>query len=193
MKTMTTVAGIFRPDEKIRAFIYDAIIILCGSLLVAYSAQLKFYLPFSPVPVTAQTFVVLVLGVLLGSRRGALTMIAYIAEGALGLPVFAAGYGLAAIVGPTGGYLFGFVVSAYIVGLLAEMGWDRRIITTIAAMIIGEVILLTFGFAWLAVLTNVKTAFVAGFASFIPGDILKIMLASMVLPALWKIIGNQNK
>jgi biotin transport system substrate-specific component len=190
---INTIADVYRPDERVRGLIYDAIIVICGSLLVAFSSQLKFYLPFSPVPVTAQTFVVLVLGILLGSRRGALTMIAYLAEGALGLPVFAGGIGLAAILGPTGGFLFGFIASAYVVGLLAEMGWDRKIVTTIAAMIFGDAIILAFGFAWLSILTNVKTAFVAGFLSFIPGDILKVMIAAMVLPTLWKIIALQKK
>jgi biotin transport system substrate-specific component len=190
---INTIADVYRPDEKVRGLVYDAITVICGSLLVAFSAQLKFYLPFSPVPVTAKTFVVLVLGILLGSRRGALTMIAYLAEGALGLPVFAGGIGLAAILGPTGGFLFGFIASAYIVGLLAEMGWDRKTVTTVAAMIIGDAILLSFGFAWLAILTNVKTAFVAGFLSFIPGDILKVVLAAMVLPTLWKFISRRNQ
>jgi biotin transport system substrate-specific component len=189
---INTIADVYKPDEKVRGLIYDAIIVICGSLLVAFSAQLKFYLPLSPVPVTAQTFVVLVLGILLGSRRGVLTMLAYLAEGAFGLPVFAGGIGLAAILGPTGGYLLGFIVSAYVIGLLAEMGWDRKIVTTIAAMIIADAILLTFGFAWLAILTNVKTAFITGIVSFIPGDILKVMLAAMVLPGLWKLIGGQK-
>jgi biotin transport system substrate-specific component len=189
---ISTIADVYKPDQKVRGLIYDAIIVVCGSLLVAFSAQLKFYLPLSPVPVTAQTFVVLVLGILLGSRRGVLTMLAYLAEGAFGLPVFAGGIGLAAILGPTGGYLLGFIVSAYVIGLLAEMGWDRKIVTTIAAMIIADAILLTFGFAWLAILTNVKTAFITGIVSFIPGDIFKVMLAAMVLPGLWKLIGGQK-
>ena len=193
MQMINTIADVYRPGEKVRGLIYDAIVVICGSLLVALSAQLKFYLPFSPVPVTAQTFVVLVLGLLLGSRRGALTMLAYITEGALGLPVFAGGIGLAVLAGPTGGYLFGFVVSAYVVGLLAEMGWDRKSVTTVAAMILGDVILLTFGFTWFAVLTNIKTAFIAGFASFIPGDIIKIMVAAIVLPGLWKIAASRKQ
>ena len=187
-----TIADVFRPDERVRGLVYDVIIVLCGSFIVALSAQLKFYVPFSPVPVTAQTFAVLVLGILLGSRRGVLTMIAYLAEGAFGLPVFAGGVGLSAILGPTGGFLVGFIASAYVVGMLAEMGWDKRITTTILMMVTGEIVLYTFGVGWLAILTNIKTALVTGLVPFIAGDVLKVMIAAAVLPALWKILGNFN-
>ena len=189
MQMTNTVAGIFRPNEKISAIFYDSLLVVCGSLLVGLSAQVKIYLPFSPVPITGQTFAVLMLGALLGSRRGGLAMLAYLAEGIMGLPVFTAGGGLAALFGPTGGYLFGFVAAAYLVGRLAEKGWDRRVLTTIAAMIIGDAVLLTFGFVWLAVLTNVGTAFLTGVCPFIIGDILKVALAAAVLPAGWKLLG----
>jgi biotin transport system substrate-specific component len=192
MQMTSTVADVFRPNEKISAIIYDSLVILCGSLWVALSARISIYLPFSPVPITGQTFAVLMLGALFGSRRGGLTMLAYLAEGLMGLPVFTAGVGLAAIFGPTGGYLVGFVFAAYLVGRLAERGWDRRILTTIAAMIIGDAVLLTFGSAWLSFLTSVKTAFIAGFVSFIPGDLLKIAIAAFTLPAGWKLLERLN-
>ena len=192
MQMTSTAADIFRPNEKISAIIYDSLVILCGSLLVALSARIRFYLPFSPVPITGQTFAVLMLGAFLGSRRGGLTMLAYLAEGLMGLPVFTATAGLAALLGPTGGYLVGFVFAAYIVGRLAERGWDRHILTAVAAMIIGDAVLLTFGFVWLAVLTSVKTAFIAGFVSFIPGDLLKIAIAAVTLPAGWKLLARLN-
>jgi biotin transport system substrate-specific component len=180
---------VFRPNERTSALLYDAIVVLGGSLLVAISAQIRFYLPFSPVPITGQTFAVLVLGALLGSRRGGLAMLAYLVEGALGLPVFAAGVGLPVIFGPTGGYLVGFVAAAYLVGKLAEKGWDRRVVTTVAAMIAGDAVLLVSGFAWLAILTNIKTALIAGLLFFVPGDILKVALAATVLPMGWKVLG----
>jgi len=192
MQTTNTFADIFRPDERTSAFIYDAIIIICGSLLVGLSAQVKIYLPFSPVPITGQTFAVLMLGALLGSRRGGLAMLVYLVEGLMGLPVFAAGVGLAALFGPTGGYLFGFMPAAYLVGWLAEKDWDRRVLTTIAAMIIGDAVLLTFGFIWLAVLTSVRTAFLTGVCPFIVGDILKVAFAAAVLPAGWKLLTRLN-
>jgi biotin transporter BioY len=183
-----TVIDVFRPDEKISAGFYDAIFIICGSLILGLSAQVKVYLPISPVPITGQTFAVLMLAALLGSRRGVLAIIAYLIEGASGLPVFAGGIGPAVLIGPTGGYLFGFIAVAYVVGRLAEMGWDRRVITTIAAMLAGEIVLYTFGVCWLAIMTNIRIALVVGLYPFIVGDILKIALAAAVLPAGWKLL-----
>jgi biotin transporter BioY len=188
MQMTNTIADIFRPCDRVRGIIFDAIIVICGSLLVGLSAQIKVYLPISPVPVTGQTFAVLMLGALLGSKRGVLAIIAYLAEGAAGLPVFAGGIGLATFIGPTGGYLLGFIAAAYTVGRLAEMGWDRRIITTVAVMFAGEIVLYTFGVCWLAIMTNIRSAFVFGLCPFIVGDILKVVLAAAVLPAGWKLL-----
>lgn len=188
MQTTNTVADVFRPNERTLALVYDAIVIIGGSLLVGLSAQIRFYLPFSPVPITGQTFAVLMLGALLGSRRGGLAMLAYLVEGALGLPVFVGGVGPATLIGPTAGYLVGFVAAAYLVGKLAEKGWDRRVATTVAAMIAGDAVLLTSGFVWLAILTNIKTALIAGLIPFVPGDILKVALAAAVLPMGWKML-----
>jgi biotin transporter BioY len=183
-----TVVDVFRPDEKVSAVLYDAIVVVCGSLILCLSAQVKVYLPISPVPITGQTFAVLMLAALLGSRRGVLAVIAYLAEGIAGLPVFVGGIGLAALIGPTGGYLVGFVAVAYVVGRLAEMGWDRRVSTTVLAMLAGEFVLYTFGVCWLAIMTNIRTALVIGLYPFIVGDILKIALAAAVLPAGWKLL-----
>ncbi len=192
MQISNTVADVFRPDERISAAIYDAILVICGSLLVGLCAQIRIYLPFGPVPITGQTFAVLMLGALLGSRRGGLTMLVYIVEGLMGLPVFTSGVGLMALLGPTGGYLIGFVPAAYLVGRLAERGWDRHVLSTIAAMIIGDVVLLASGFAWLAILTGFRTAFLAGVYPFIPGDLLKVALAAAVLPGGWKLLARLN-
>ena len=146
MLTNVTVAGLLRPCEKKRAGLYDIVLIIGGSLLVGLCAQVAVWLPFSPVPVTGQTFAVLMIGALFGARRGCFTMLAYIAEGAAGLPVFALGRaGLPILLGPTGGYLVGFVAAAYITGLLAEKGWDRRVGTTVLAMLLGSVGMYAFG------------------------------------------------
>ena len=192
MMVKSTIADVFRPDERALAFLYDAIVVICGSLLIGLSAQIRIYLPFSPVPITAQTFAVLILGALLGSRRGGLTMLVYLAEGALGLPVFAAGIGIPVLIGPTGGFVVGFVFAALLVGKLAELGWDRHVLTTIAAMVLGDVVLLSFGFAWLTLLTNIRTAFLAGVYPFIIGDILKVALAAVALPTGWKLLEKLN-
>ncbi|MGA2071444.1 MAG: biotin transporter BioY [Sedimentisphaerales bacterium] len=188
MQMANTIADVFRPGDRTRGIIYDVVIVAFGALILGFSAQVKVYLPISPVPITGQTFAVLMLAALLGSRRGVLVIIAYLMEGVAGLPVFAGGIGPATLIGPTGGYLFGFIAVAYVVGKLAEMGWDRRVSTTIAAMLAGEIVLYTFGVCWLAIMTNIRTAMVIGLYPFIVGDILKIALAATVLPAGWKLL-----
>lgn len=183
-----TVADVFRPGEKTRALVYDAAVIIAGSLLIALSAQLKVLLPFSPVPITGQTFAVLILGALLGARRGALCALVYITQGAIGLPVFAAALGPAALLGPTAGFLIGFVPAAYITGKLAEKRWDRRVTTTILAMVLGNIVIYVFGVAWLTWLTNIKTAILTGLCPFVAGDIFKILAAAAILPTAWKLL-----
>lgn len=188
MLTNASVAGVFRPCRKIYAGLYDISLIVGGSLLIALCAQIKIWLPISPVPVTLQTFAVLMLGALLGSRRGSLCALAYIIEGAAGLPVFALGGGLAVLLGPTGGYLAGFVPAAYITGSLAEKGWDRRVGTTVLAMFLGNASIYAFGLLWLSCLIGAKNALTAGLHPFLIGDCLKIALAAVLLPSGWKLL-----
>ena len=113
-------------------------------------------------PITGQTLAVLLVGATLGSRRGTLAMLAYLAEGAMGLPVFAGAGGAARLIGPTGGYLIGFVVAAFIVGWLAEHGWDRRLLTTALAMLAGNAAIYLFGVSWLAILMAADKALADG-------------------------------
>ncbi len=189
MLTNATVADLLRPCEKRRAIFYDIVLIVGGSLLIGLCAQLRIWLPFSRVPVTGQTFAVLMIGALLGTRRGCFAVLAYITEGVAGLPVFAAGVGFAALRGITGGYLIGFVPAAYIVGLLAERGWDRRVGTTILAMISGNMVIYAFGLLWLSYLPGVNNVLREGLYPFIIGDVLKIALAAILLPSGWKLLG----
>ncbi len=188
MLTNTTVAGVFRPCNKTYAGLYDISLLIAGSLLIGLCAQIKIWLPFSPVPVTLQTFAVLMAGAMLGCRRGGLCVLIYIIEGAAGLPVFAAGIGPAVLSGPTAGYLVGFIAAAFITGLLAERGWDRHFATTVLAMLLGDTSIYIFGVLWLGCLTGMKTAITAGLYPFIIGDCLKIMLAAIILPAGWKLL-----
>ena len=192
MLANVTVADVFRPCGKKLAWLYDATLIIGGSFLIGLCAQLA--IPLWPVPITAQTFAVLLTGALLGSRRGSLCVLAYIIEGLAGLPVFALGRsGFAVLLGPTGGYLVGFVAAAYVTGLLAEKGWDRRVGTTILAMVFGNAVIHAFGLAWLCCLMGVnRTVLTVGLYPFIVGDILKIVLAAVVLPAGWKLLGMLN-
>jgi len=190
MLTNVTVADLLRPSEKRLAGFYDVALIIGGSLLIDLCAHVKVWLPFSPVPVTGQTFAVLMLGALLGPRRGCLAVLAYIIEGAAGLPVFAVGIGPAVLLGPTGGYLFGFIPAAYITGRLAEMGWDRRIGTTVLAMVFGNLAIYSFGLLWLSCLTGFNIMVLTlGLYPFIIGDLVKIILAAILLPAGWKMLG----
>lgn len=189
MLTNATVADLLRPCEKRLAGFYDITLIVGGSLLIGLCAHIKVWLPFSPVPVTGQTFAVLMLGVLLGARRGCLAVLAYIIEGAAGLPVFAAGVGPAALLGPTGGYLFGFIPAAYITGSLAEKGWDRRFGTTVLTMIFGNLAIYSFGLIWLGCLTGFNAMVLTlGLYPFIIGDSFKIILAAILLPSGWKML-----
>lgn len=157
-------------------------IVLCGTAILALAAQVSVPLPFSPVPVTGQTLAVLLLGGALGARLGALTVAAYVVAGAAGLPVFAGGAaGAARLVGPTGGYLVGFIAAAAIVGWAAERGWTTRVTRTIAAMLLGEAAIYAFGLAWLARFPLPVSLFDAGLLPFVVGDIYKVGVAVALL------------
>ena len=173
----------------------DAVVVLAGSILLTASAKLA--LPFYPVPMTLQTLVVLCLGVVLGPRLGALAVLAYLAEGAIGLPVFAAtpakGIGLAYMLGTTGGYLAGFVVAAFTTGWLARLGWGRSIWTMIAAMLVGNAIIYAFGLAWLgSIIGWDKPLLALGLTPFLLGDMAKVILAALLVPAVWRACGNKT-
>jgi biotin transport system substrate-specific component len=166
------------------------LVVVGFSLLTALAAQVAVPLPFTPVPLTGQTFAVLLTGALLGPRLGALAMLAYLAEGAAGLPFFRGGAGGPAhFAGPTAGYLFAFPAAAYVTGLLAERGWDRRFMTAAAAMALGSLVILAGGWAWLALLTGKGAeAFRLGVAPFLVGDVIKIALAAAALPVGWAVL-----
>lgn len=164
--------------------ISEIVIILVSSWVVALSAQVT--IPLHPVPVTGQTFGVLLIGALLGRRRGLLALFAYLAQGAVGLPVFAGGKaGFASFAGPTGGYLIGFLVAALVVGWLSERGWDRRFATTVLAMFAGNVVIYAWGLTWLASFVGWQVALKVGCLPFVPGDLLKILMAALILPRMW--------
>lgn len=159
------------------------------SLVTALAAQVV--IPIGPIPITGQTFAVLLTGALLGSRLGALAMVAYLVEGSSGLPFFSGGQaGLLHLMGPTGGYLIAFPAAAYITGAFAEHGWDRRFLTAAAAMAIGSAIIMLSGWAWFSVVmhTSPMLTLYATVIKFIPGDIIKISLAAAVLPSGWKLV-----
>jgi biotin transporter BioY len=169
--------------------LWDAVLVVGFACLTAAFAQISFWI--GPVPVTGQTFAVLLTGALLGSRRGALSQLSYLAVGATGIPYwFALGGppGIARLVGPTGGYLIGFVAVAYLVGWLAERGWDRRVWTAVLAMLAGETVLYVFGLSWLVRFVPVGKVLQVGLYPFIIGDLIKVAAAALILPSAWLLL-----
>jgi biotin transport system substrate-specific component len=185
-KAETLVGAVVAPWDWTRS----ALVVVGFSLLTALAAQVVVPLPFTPVPLTGQTFAVLLTGALLGPRLGALAMLAYLAEGAAGLPFFRGGAGgVGHFSGATAGYLLAFPAAAYVTGLLAERGWDRRFRTAAAAMALGSFVILACGWAWLALMfKGGAEAFRLGVAPFLPGDVLKVALAAAALPAGWALL-----
>jgi biotin transport system substrate-specific component len=162
------------------------VLALIGTALLTLSAKIQ--VPFWPVPMTMQTFVVLVLGMAYGWRLAGATVLLYLAQGAIGLPVFAAGGGIAYFAGPTAGYLVGFLLAAVAVGWLAEHGWDRSPLRTLAAMLIGTAIIFACGIAWLSTLIGLPQAIGAGLVPFLLGEAVKIALATAILPFAWRFL-----
>ncbi len=191
---MTTLAPTMytRTFPRAAGWLRDGILIGLGALFVAALAQVRIPLPFTPVPLTGQTFAVLLVGATLGAGRGAASMALYIGLGALGLPVFAGGEsGLTYLSGPTLGYLIGFVIAAYVMGLLAERGLERNVGTSLIPFLAGTMIIYLCGVVWLAsLLGSLETALTAGVYPFLIGDLLKLIAASLALPAAWRLFGT---
>ncbi len=170
------------------AWMRNTLLIFSGVIFVALLAQVRIPLPFTPVPLTGQTFAVLLVGATLGSKRGAGSMMLYTILGALGLPIFAGGAaGMAYLSGATFGYLLGFVVAAFVIGKLAERGLERNLRTSLLPFFIGTLVIYAFGTSWLAMLFGVEKALTLGVLPFIVGDAIKLVLAALALPAAWKL------
>ncbi len=165
----------------------QALLVVAGVALLSLSARLRFPLPFTPVPVTGQTFAVLLTGALLGSRAGFTTVACYWLAGACGLPVFNGGSGGWAIVsGPTGGYVFGFAAATFLVGWFSERGWDRGKMIVVP-LLLGDALIYAVGLPWLAFFVGPRAVVQAGLLPFIPGDLAKIAAAAFTLPAAWSV------
>jgi biotin transport system substrate-specific component len=177
-------------DSAVQGLVTLLAVLLGSTLILTLSAKIQ--VPFWPVPMTMQTFVVLCLGAVLGARLGALTILVYLAEGAIGLPVFAGtpekGLGLAYMVGPTGGYLVGFVLGAFVVGWFAERGWDRSIPRLFAAMLVGHILIFVPGVLWLAYLIGAEMAWAHGIAPFYAATLFKTALGAVLVPAAWSLV-----
>lgn len=203
LTTRATLADALLPPRA-RRWTRDLALLLLFNGFMALTARIAVPLPWTPVPITAQTLGVLLTGALLGPRLGALTMLLYLGEGLLGLPVFSLGRnawtpagaaGLPLIVGPTAGYLLSYPLAAALVGALARRGWDRRVGSAVAAMALGNTVILLLGFLWLlastALLTgsaNIGALLLASVVPFLPGDAVKIVIAALVLPGGWALL-----
>ena len=180
-------AAVLWPDraDGFSAFVRTVILVALGTALIALSAKINLPLPY--VPMTLQTLVVLMIGAAYGWRLGTATVMAYLAEGAIGLPVFAGPVGgLAPLLGPTAGYLAGFVAAAFITGWLSERGWDRSVPRLFVAMGLGHIVILAAGFAWLAfgMKLGVDKAWLVGIAPFFAASVIKNALGAALVPAI---------
>ena len=184
-KADTLMGAVLAPLDWTRS----AGLVIVFSLFIAACAQ--FSIQIGPVPITGQSFAVLLTGALLGAPLGAAAVIVYLVEGALGLPFFAGGgAGIVRFFGPTGGYLVAFPAAAFITGAFSEHGWDKRYPTAVAAMAIGSLVILLGGWAWFSILTNTPpvAAFNMAVLPFLAGDVVKIALAAAVLPTGWALL-----
>jgi biotin transport system substrate-specific component len=171
----------------------DAALVLAGALLTALCAQIAIYLPGDPVPMTGQTFAVLLTGAALGANRGASAQGLYVGLGLVGLPVYADGEsGPNVVFGATGGYLVGFIIAAWLVGRLASAGLDRSPFSALPVFALGSMIIFAIGVPWLAVAEELSLgrAVELGFVPFIPGGVVKAVAAAALLPAAWRFVGS---
>lgn len=189
-KTETLTGALLAPLDGVRSLG----LVVGFSLLTALAAQVAIPLPFTPVPVTGQVFAVLLTGALLGPRLGALAMFTYLLEGAAGLPFFAGGRGGPAhlLLSPTAGYLWAFPAAAFVTGSLAARGWDRRYLTSVAAMALGSAVVLAGGFLGLLRFLPPAQALAQGVVLFLPGDVVKVALAAAVLPSGWALMRRRS-
>ena len=191
------------PEGVARA-VGAVLLVIAGTAILAISAKIK--VPFWPVPMTLQTLAIMALAAAYGSRLAVITVVAYLAEGLIGLPVFTntppAIAGPAYFLGPTGGFLIGFVALAFIVGMAADRGWSRSFAKLFAAMVVADIVVFVLGFVWLAwfaALSNgasglgIATALSAGVAPFLLADLLKIVLAALAVPAVWGLVERKGQ
>jgi biotin transport system substrate-specific component len=189
------------PRARVDRWLQTAAVLFMTALTAA-AAQISIPLPFTPVPFTLQPMVVLLGGVVLGSRLGMASQVLYLAIGLAGFPVFAASavlpQGLPRLLGPTGGYLMSYPFAAFLAGMLAERGFDRRYLTSVMAMIAGLAIVFAGGVLWLAwfaqpARAGLSAALQAGLYPFLPADLAKVCVAAAVMPSVWRLLGTPGR
>ncbi|CAN7647296.1 biotin transporter BioY [Mesorhizobium sp. LjRoot246] len=188
--TMRPLVSLALPQNGAARLATQLFLAIAGTLVLTLSAKTKVML--GPVDISMQTLAVMLIAAAFGMRLGVATLLLYMAEGAMGLPVFQStpekGLGIAYMLGSTGGYLAGFVVMAAIVGWAADRGWDRHPIKLFNAMLVAEVVMMAMGFAWLALLIGPEKSWQFGVVPFIVGDLIKVALAASLVPAVWTLL-----
>ena len=189
-KVMTIPATVLQRLVRGRVAV-NMLLVIGASVLVAIAAQIAIPIPFSPVPLTLQPLAVLLVGVALGSTRGAAALALYLLEGASGLPVFAQGHGGALwLLAPTAGYLYSYPVAAWIAGWFSERGWGNSVVRAVAGMLTALAVIYIGGWSWLAMLSGAHAAFTMGVAPFVVADILKIAIGATLLPQAEKLVSR---
>ena len=184
MKNSTVLINRILPTEGTTTYIKNILLILFGTLLLAVSAKVQ--VPFWPVPMTMQTFVVFLIGMTYGWKLSFFTLLAYLVEGAIGLPVFAKGGGLMYLMGPTAGYLYGMLLAAAIIGMLSERGFTNSYLKCSITLLIGSVFIFALGVGYLGSIIGYDKAISAGLMPFIPSEFFKIALAVALIPSISK-------
>lgn len=188
MKQKALINSLVRSEDKELNLLTNVVLMVVGAMFLALFAQLRVVLPFTPVPITGQTLAVSIIALLYGKKLAPATIITYIVAGSLGAPVYAgfkAGFPLLVA---TGGYIIGWVVSSFIIGYLAEKGWINSFAKTVLAIILGEIVMYALGMFQLHLFVPNKNVFMVGFIPFIPGDIVKILLATSIVTTVRKVM-----
>ena len=188
MKNNSTLIHLLLATYKINTYYKNIVLVLFGTLLLAVSSKIQ--VPFWPVPMTMQTFIVFIIGMSYGWKLAFSTLVAYLAEGALGLPVFAKGGGLLYLIGPTAGYLYGMAIAAGVIGFLAERGYNDSYIKSLISLIIGTVIIFVLGVGYLGSVIGYDKALAGGLYPFIPSEFFKIGLAVILIPSITRYINK---
>jgi len=186
MDNNSTLINSLLPLKGVNTYIKGIFLVLFGTLLLTVSSKIQ--VPFWPVPMTMQTFVVLIIAMEYGWKLSFFTLVAYLIEGALGLPVFAKGGGLLYLTGPTAGYLYGMTIAAAVIGYFADLGYGKSITKCIMPLLLGTIIIFICGIGYLSSIIGFEKAVVAGLFPFIPSELFKIALAVFIIPTIWKYI-----
>ncbi len=185
---------VVRPSSRAKGVAFDAFVVLLASCLMGLLSQVELFVPFSPVPITLQSFGVMIIAASLGSKRGVVALLSYLAEGALGLPFFAGGAGgILHFAGPTAGYLLGFVPAAYVMGYFFERGWKENVFKCGAVLSLGTIMILACGALWLSCLVGVKQALIWGISPFLIGALLKGVAALSVISPTAKLFHAHDR